>query len=79
MRPAGTFFHHYNVIENRGKNMFNPQDIVQSKTGGPKLVVKRVEGDTLWCTRQDDFGATEIEVKADTVSLYHEEGDFGVC
>jgi uncharacterized protein YodC (DUF2158 family) len=79
LRPADTLFQHHNVIENRGKNMFKPQDIVQSKTGGPKLVVQRVEGDTLWCTRQDDFGATEIEIKAATVSLYHEEGDFGVC
>lgn len=59
--------------------MFKPQDLVQSKTGGPKMIVQRVEGDTLWCSRQDDFSATEIEIKADTVSLYHEEGDFGVC
>lgn len=43
------------------------------------MIVRRVEGDTLWCSRTDDFSATEIEVKADTVDLYHEDGDFGVC
>lgn len=59
--------------------MFQADDIVQSKTGGPKMLVLRVEGDTLWCARIDDPTKKEIEVKANSVSLYHEEGDFGVC
>ena len=59
--------------------MFQPDDIVQSKTGGPKMLVLRVEGDTLWCARIDDTTKKEIEVSADSVSRYHEEGDFGVC
>lgn len=59
--------------------MFKAQDVVQAKTGGPKMVVQRVDGDTLWCSRQDDFTKQEIEVSADSVSLYHEDGDFGVC
>lgn len=59
--------------------MFNVDDFVQSKTGGPKMQVLRVEGDMLWCVRIDDPVKHEIEVRADTVNLYHEEGDFGVC
>ncbi|WP_343552441.1 DUF2158 domain-containing protein [Pantoea sp.] len=59
--------------------MFKVDDFVQSKTGGPKMLVQRVEGDTLWCARIDDPIKREIEVKADTVNLYHEDGDFGVC
>jgi hypothetical protein len=43
------------------------------------MLVQRVEGDTLWCARIDDPIKREIEVKADTVNLYHEDGDFGVC
>lgn len=59
--------------------MFNVGDIVQSKTGGPKMQVTRVEGELLWCARIDDHIKREIELRADTVALYHEEGDFGVC
>ncbi len=59
--------------------MFNVDDFVQSKTGGPKMLVLRVEGDMLWCARVDDPIKREIEVRADTVALYHESGDFGVC
>lgn len=59
--------------------MFKPDDFVQSKTGGPKMLVLRVAGDTLWCARVDDVAKKEIEVSADSVNLYHEDGDFGVC
>lgn len=59
--------------------MFKPQDLVQSKTGGPQMIVLRVEGETLWCARTGDFAKKEIEVSADSVNLYHLDGDFGVC
>jgi len=59
--------------------MFKPEDIVQSKTGGPKMVVLQVEGDSLWCARIDDATKKEIKVAADSVNHYHEDGDFGVC
>ncbi len=59
--------------------MFNVDDFVQSKTGGPKMLVLRVEGDLLWCARVDDPIKREIEIKADSVILYQESGDFGVC
>lgn len=59
--------------------MFNVGDVVQSKTGGPKLVVLKVEGDTLYCARSDDPSKQQIAIHAANVCLYHEEGDFGVC
>lgn len=59
--------------------MFKPQDVVQSKTGGPKLIVIAVEGNTLLCVRADDSTRQEMSVAADSVNLYHEDGDFGVC
>ncbi|NQE79768.1 DUF2158 domain-containing protein [Pantoea ananatis] len=59
--------------------MFKTDDLVQSKTGGPKMVVLRAEGGTLWCARVDDATQKEIKVNADSVNLYHEDGDFGVC
>jgi len=59
--------------------MFTAEDIVQSKIGGPKMVVLRAEGETLWCARLDDAERKEIKISADSVNLYHEDGDFGVC
>lgn len=59
--------------------MFKPQDVVQSKTGGPKMVVTALEGDQLLCVRADDATKKEIKIPADSVNLYHEDGDFGVC
>lgn len=59
--------------------MFTVNDYVQAKTGGPKMQVLSVEGDRLWCARVDDPVKKEIEVNADSVNLYHEDGDFGVC
>jgi len=43
------------------------------------MQVLRVEGEKLWCARVDDPVKKEIEVNADSVNLYHEDGDFGVC
>jgi len=59
--------------------MFTQGDIVQSKSGGPKMVVLQACDTTLTCARVDDAEKKAIEVAADTVNLYHEEGDFGVC
>jgi len=69
----------YTSLKPKEKSMFKPDDFVQSKTGGPKMLVLRVEDETLWCARVDDATKKEIEVKADSVNLYHEDGDFGVC
>lgn len=59
--------------------MFKVDDLVQSKTGGPKMLVLRVEDDLLYCARIDDKEKKEITVPADSVNPYHEDGDFGVC
>lgn len=59
--------------------MFKINDFVQSKTGGPKMLVLQVDGDTLYCARVDDSEKKEVIVPADSVNLYHEDGDFGVC
>ncbi len=59
--------------------MFNTEDIVQSKTGGPKMVVLQIKGDMLYCARVDDAEKKEIIVPASSVNPYREEGDFGVC
>nr|WP_024968118.1 hypothetical protein [Pantoea sp. IMH] len=59
--------------------MFKQDDVVQSKTGGPKMVVLQVKDEMLFCARVDDPDKKEIEVPAASVNLYHEDGDFGVC
>ncbi|HBV39808.1 MAG TPA: DUF2158 domain-containing protein [Erwinia sp.] len=59
--------------------MFKTDDVVQSKTGGPKMVVVQVKGEMLYCVRVDDAEKKELEVPASSVNLYHEDGDFGVC
>lgn len=58
---------------------FNVGDEVQRKTGGPKMTVVGVTGETLIC-RWDQLGKEQqATVSADEVTLYHEEGHFGVC
>ncbi|WP_304168008.1 DUF2158 domain-containing protein [Lonsdalea britannica] len=59
--------------------MFKEGDIVQSKTGGPKMVIHKVEDNQLWCVRVDDSLKKELIVAADAVEHYREEGPFGVC
>ncbi|MCG8710163.1 DUF2158 domain-containing protein [Brenneria sp. 4F2] len=59
--------------------MFKKGDVVQSKSGGPKMLITKVEGDTLWCSRTDDSLKKEITVATDSVSHYREDGPFGVC
>ncbi|AXW88106.1 hypothetical protein AU509_02115 [Lonsdalea britannica] len=59
--------------------MFKEGDIVQSKTGGPKMVIHKVEDNQLWCIRMDDSLKKELIVAVDAVEPYREEGPFGVC
>ena len=58
--------------------MFQKNDFVQAKTGGPKCRccawrAKRCGARALTTRRK------EIEVPASSVNPYHEDGDFGVC
>jgi len=59
--------------------MFKLGDVVQPKQGGPKLQVVEVQGEDLICVPAATLGAEQLTLKADSVSLYQEEGDFGVC
>ncbi len=59
--------------------MFKPGDVVQPKQGGPKLQVVEVQGEDLICVPAATLGADQLTLKSDSVSLYQEEGDFGVC
>ncbi|MFP1869990.1 DUF2158 domain-containing protein [Lonsdalea quercina] len=59
--------------------MFEEGDVVQSKTGGPKMVIHKVKDGNLWCVRVDDSLKKEVIVAADSVEHYREEGPFGVC
>ncbi|QCR37848.1 DUF2158 domain-containing protein [Nissabacter sp. SGAir0207] len=59
---------------------FNVGDSVQPKTGGRKMTVTAVNGDEVECV----WGILGEEgdkrtFKAQDLSPYHEEGDFGVC
>lgn len=49
--------------------MFKPRDIVQSKTGGPRMRVLSVEDDRLYCARIDDPIEKEVEISVDSVSF----------
>lgn len=59
--------------------MFKPGDVVQPNQGGPKLQVVEVQGEEVICIPASTPGAQKLTLKADAISLYKEEGDFGVC
>ena len=59
--------------------MFSVGDIVQPRIGGPKLKVQEVHQDQIVAVPAHDEQAAKITLKAEDVSLYKEDGDFGVC
>ncbi|MGK9174717.1 hypothetical protein KXR87_16080 [Yokenella regensburgei] len=59
--------------------MFAIGDVVQPHVGGPKLVVREVHEDQIVAVPAHDQNAESITLKAADVSLYQEDGDFGVC
>ncbi|WP_342323866.1 hypothetical protein AAEY27_05315 [Kosakonia sp. BYX6] len=59
--------------------MFAIGDIVQPRIGGPKLKVLEVHEDQIVAVPAYDEQADKITLKAEDVSLYKEDGDFGVC
>ncbi len=59
--------------------MFAIDDVVQPRTGGPKLVVLEVNDDHIVAVPAHDQNAEKVTLKAADVSLYKEDGDFGVC
>lgn len=59
--------------------MFAIGDVVQPRVGGPKLVVLEVHEDQIVAVPAHDQEAEKLTLKAADVSLYKENGDFGVC
>lgn len=59
--------------------MFAIGDVVQPRVGGPKLVVLEVHEDQIVAVPAHDQEAEKLTLKTADVSLYKEDGDFGVC
>ena len=59
--------------------MFAIGDVVQPRVGGPKLVGLEVHEDQIVAVPAHDQEAEKLTLKAADVSLYKEDGDFGVC
>lgn len=59
--------------------MFEAGDLVQPKKGGPKMEVIDVQGDELICAPANLLSGEKVTLKVAEVTLYKEDGDFGVC
>ncbi|WP_435955947.1 hypothetical protein [Dryocola sp. BD626] len=59
--------------------MFKVGDLVQPKKGGPKLEVLDIQGDEVICTPANILSGDKVTLKVSEVTLYKEDGDFGVC
>ena len=59
--------------------MITVGDVVQPRIGGPKLKVIEVHEDQIVAVPAHNDAAEKITLKTADVSLYKEEGDFGVC
>jgi uncharacterized protein YodC (DUF2158 family) len=58
---------------------FKTGDIVQPKSGGQKMTVRSVDGDSVECTWGTIGEEKTRAFSAQELSPYHEDGDFGVC
>ncbi|EPO4621518.1 DUF2158 domain-containing protein [Escherichia coli] len=54
-------------------------DSVQKIGGGPRMTVLAVNGDEITCVWNELGNERKETVDAKALTLYHEEGDFGVC
>lgn len=59
--------------------MYSPGDLVQPRTGGPKLKVVTVDGDQIVAVHASNEQGEKLTLKAVDVTPYTEDGDFGVC
>ncbi|HAU3222983.1 TPA: hypothetical protein JDH29_002346 [Salmonella enterica subsp. houtenae] len=59
--------------------MFTPGDFVQPRMGGPKLKVIEVNEDQIVAVPVGNEQGEKLILKAEDVTPYSEEGDFGVC
>ena len=58
---------------------FATGDIVQSIKGGPVISVVRVESGLVYCEIMASGEEKSKAFKLEELTLYKEEGDFGVC
>ncbi len=59
--------------------MYSPGDLVQPRTGGPKLKVVAVNDDHIVAVQASNEQGEKFTLKAIDVTPYTEDGDFGVC
>ncbi|MEF3099981.1 hypothetical protein QFJ66_11705 [Raoultella terrigena] len=59
--------------------MYSPGDLVQPRTGGPKLKVVAVNDDRIVAVQASNEQGEKFTLKAADVTPYTEDGDFGVC
>ncbi|EMV7410431.1 hypothetical protein ABR157_004479 [Enterobacter soli] len=59
--------------------MFSVGDFVQPRMGGPKLKVIEVNGESIVAVQASNEQGEKFTLKAADVTLYTEDGDFGVC
>ena len=59
--------------------MFSVGDYVQPRKGGPKLKVIEVEGESIVAVQASNEQGEKYTLKASDLTLYTEDGDFGVC
>lgn len=58
---------------------FSPGDVVQPRMGGPKLIVMEVHEDQILTVPAANEQGAPVTLKTADVTLYKEDGDFGVC
>ncbi|MDU5455268.1 hypothetical protein [Pseudescherichia vulneris] len=59
--------------------MFSVGDYVQPRIGGQKLKVVEVNDDQIVAVPASNEQGEKVTIKAADVTLYREEGNFGVC
>lgn len=59
--------------------MFTIGDVVQPRMGGPKLKIVEVHEDQIVAVQASNEQGEKFTLKAADVTLYKEDGDFGVC
>lgn len=59
--------------------MFTVGDVVQPRMGGPKLKIVEVHEDQIVAIQASNEQGEKFTLKAADVTLYKEDGDFGVC
>ena len=59
--------------------MFSVGDLVQPRMGGPKLKIVEVHDDQIIAVQASQEQGQKYTLKAADVTLYKEDGDFGVC